>query len=1004
MKRDNLLKIKTDPENLAKGISNLITAKFEKSDDVPDLSKKGEESIEKAENVIEKDITAPKNTNTEEKTYKAGDVLEFTDMGMKKIEKESEVKNEEISDEEENKPKRERFKWIKKELMTTSTDEEKKVPATEDYIAPGRGYKNYINKKDEETIQKANKSFTNIFKQIAEKEIAIKEKNKLENELAETIKIGNKKEIKILNEKLYEKFVKKEIAEEKNQVKNEPKSIKTEEENISDQEYKDYVDNNKVSDERLKNIAKKVWAFKSLSKREQAIFSYKTLEINEIIKNIEFGYIELELDTTREMYARGYRQFLKDRKKSSSWFTNVSRKIFGSEVKEGDTPKFLKDLEKEYEKSTIEYGKKMYAEKEEELKKSKLSAEEQKVELKRYKSNEIFTKIIIEEQSLLNSLKAEKLPAKEKALWKKALDLYSKQWFDESKSKIKWKNRAAKIAVTTLLTTGIVAFVPSGASLGAGALASYAGTRLARGIAGSITGQTANKIFEYSTKAYNWLFNKKTSTEKRETEEKELSKIFAEESFDTSFVKNKKEYAEILERERKAKRERLITKSLITLAAGGLASYEMGSLAHGLSPEQANINGNLEPKTNIHTENTPVNHEQLQNQNVPKGNVANINQNENLNIKTEELKNIPKENLTEEINKVTESKGIQEFMQTNSTQDAIKLGMYNPETEAESMNVQHGTVTFVGADGHKIEVQYSSRGAIQTIDDLKKEIHDYYGDKVPSGQIETEYTDMKGVEHNQVLIKGDIAEQYKGDMFDSNKNINHTNDNIQNNQNPYAIPPQEDAVTGENIEQNHINNPSEYDLPTQETPETNIGVHDANYEKMETMNAIETPKHIENTVEIKNENELMQARPEEIARHSKNSMGSVKNMAHNYLLKNITTTELLDKALSPQQLEQVNIMHENNIEHIFPNEENNHAWYAIKDSHQLTAEKMLHTNINNTNETYKSLILHFKNLHEVTGLEPIPQTLIQIGETPNEYLLRCEKFVILNGLQNKIKL
>lgn len=56
------------------------------------------------------------------------------------------------------------------------------------------------------------------------------------------------------------------------------------EETISDEEYNDFIDNGNVSEEFLETIAAKVKNRERLSPREQAIFTDRTAEINEIIK------------------------------------------------------------------------------------------------------------------------------------------------------------------------------------------------------------------------------------------------------------------------------------------------------------------------------------------------------------------------------------------------------------------------------------------------------------------------------------------------------------------------------------------------------------------------------------------------------------------------------------------------------------------------------------------------------------------------------------------------
>jgi len=854
MAKDKFSKIKTDPESLAKGLSNLIKAKLENTENIPDLTKK-------------------------EKTYKAGESVEW----------------------EINKP-------------TERDDAFQKAEKIVDFKEEGEKERE-INEKKE------------------------KERKRLANEFKKALRNKDKEKIRDL-------YIRSAGIKEPDPFE------------LAKQKVLDNIEKN--TEENFKNFDEKIdAAYDRTEKVAKEVEEKFNKQIQDLKNKIDSGFkepktekertIEEDLNHKRTEYAEGYKKFLADRKKEASWYLNLSRKIFGSKIKEEDTPKFLKDLEQEYEKATILFGKKMYAEKEEELKRNQVymkiaktgeknliggpSDEEVKAELKRYKANEIFTKIIIEEQSKLNALKVENLPVKEKALWKKALDLYSKQWFDESKSKIKWKNRAAKIAVTTLLTTGIVAFAPSGASLGAGALASYAGTKLARGIAGSITGQTANQIFEYSTKAYNWLFNKKTSTERRAEQEKELAKIFAEDSFDTSFAKNKKEYSEIIERERKAKRERLITKSLITLAAGGLASYGMGSLAHGLSPEQANINENLTQRPNIHTGNTPVNHEQLQNQNIQNETIGKINSNETSAIKTEEIKNIPKgttpegpkiktefkieevkisskgaiqtiENLKEkirtdypDISKAPAS--VQEFMRTNSTEEAIKLGFYNPNSPSESAMLLKGST--LGFDEH---------GNL-TVHDIK------------TGK-------------DSILIQGEgnkpRIEQYHGQMFDSDQNTHNIDNNIPDDQNPYALPPQEDALNNNAIEQNNINTQSEYAVPQQEDAIVNS-----------------------------------------------------------------------ESMISPEI--KINQTYSENINYLFGDK--NVLWENLKDSHapNLTADKMINYSITDgTNEDTKKLVNYLNKLHEVTGLNPIEKTLINPAETNSEYILRAIQKASEMGELDKVKL
>lgn len=56
---------------------------------------------------------------------------------------------------------------------------------------------------------------------------------------------------------------------------------------VSDEEYKEYVDNDSVSEEILVHLALKIINRVRLATKEKAIFQGKTKEINEIIINIK---------------------------------------------------------------------------------------------------------------------------------------------------------------------------------------------------------------------------------------------------------------------------------------------------------------------------------------------------------------------------------------------------------------------------------------------------------------------------------------------------------------------------------------------------------------------------------------------------------------------------------------------------------------------------------------------------------------------------------------------
>lgn len=304
--------------------------------------------------------------------------------------------------------------------------------------------------------------------------------------------------------------------------------------------------------------------------------------------------LEQKLEEARLAYASAFKKFVADRRKAESEGTmwnetkgyakKFARFFNGSNVKESELTEELKNLEQEYDEAAALYGKAMFEAKKTELAASGKTEGEQKAELARFKQNEIFTRIIVEEQVKLGALKVENLPPKEKGIGRKTLEWYMKQ--------PRWK----KIAISTALTTGIFYVIPMGTAVTAAGIAGIAGKKVAMSLVGSFVGQTLAKGVDL----YDYLFKKQPASVKKQAEAK-LAETFKEESFDTSLAKSKKEYAEIAEREYKTRRNRLITKGIIALAAGIGTSYELshsgilnmgqgapieGAAKHGTSNEE----------------------------------------------------------------------------------------------------------------------------------------------------------------------------------------------------------------------------------------------------------------------------------------------------------------------------------------------------------------------------------------------------------------------------------
>ncbi len=662
----------------------------------------------------------------------------------------------------------------------------------------------------------------------------------------------------------------------------------------------------------------------------------------------------LKLDKAREIYAEKYKEFLADRKKKTNIFVRGFRWAFGSKAKDSEIPENLKKLEAEYDKTAAEFGQQMYADKKTELTGSKMSAVEQTIELKRYKQNDVFTKIIVEEQSKLNALKAENLPPKEKGIWKKSLDWFVKQ--------PRWK----KIAITTVLSTGIIAAILPGTVAVAGGVAAYAGTRFVRGFAGSIIGQSA-------AKAYDWLFKEK-SLEKRVLAEKELSEIFAEESFDTSLAKSKKEYAEILERERKAKRERLITKIMITVAAGGLASYGVGGILNtdDLSPEQALASGAGE---------------------TPAGATPGVH---------------PPESVTPPPTTPVSPYSPGQIVEKGDGFQIVKEpGTYPvPETPAVAPDQAQNpetTPTVEYTPSTPSSVEFSSKGAIQTILDMREKIHQDYPDLSKAPHSVQEF--MHGSATEQSIKLGmfdpnnpngaESAMLWKGSTLDFDEHGNLSYHDIKTGETHELIHEQGDAETVQKYGGKMFD--SDHSAETT-APET---LDDTGSRAPVQVNPIIGEKLGIETEVIRNDGNLMDPDARELK-----ALGATEGKVEPTAKGEALAEKIGEYKPSPEALAKVVEVNKTNINRIFPNNDTTHAWDNIKDNTKdLTAAVMMAKMETPSNGIYNPLIIYLHRLHEVTGLNPRTEIgLPPVPETNAEYINRALQKAEEMGKLDKVKL
>ena len=744
-------------------------------------------------------------------------------------------------------------------------------------------------------------------------------------------------------------------------------------------------------------------------------------EKEEIIKKEK--ELQTNLDTARNKYAEAYKKFMAERKKKAGFFTNLKRKVFGGTVKEEDIPENLKMLEAEYDDAAALYGQNMYKSMENTLNYSEKSATVIKAKLNLYKQKEIFKTVIIDEQEKLQALKAENLPPKEKSLLRKGLDWYLKQ--------PRWK----KVLISTVVSTVFMATFLSGTVVAAGGIGAMALTRATRGLTGSIVGQTA-------AKAYDWLFKDK-SGEIREIEEMDLSKDFSKNLFsdDFSFSDMKKGYEEITEKEKKTKRSRLMKKAVITTAVGGLASFEMGHLVHNFPASQVfsghdadltKIPGGIKSSAPEHL---------FKAEGVQFSSRGAIQTIQDLKIKIHA--DYP------DISKAPHS--VQEFMKTNSTQEAIRLGFYNPNSAAESAMQLKGST--IGFDEHGNLLNHDVRTGTSRIlihengntEDITKYDgkmfdSDHSGERVSLGNIKPgeHITNIDGaldhsghitnIDNSLNNLNGNHITNIDGSL--NNLNGNHIT-NIDNALNNKIDPSQglnrfghfefknsDHVVTldenGSSLKMQFLydknGNVSNVDVSgNYNSVEVNQYALEGEIQKLGDFTQVDAHKDIfemayqakflsklpPNTLEYKFLHEHIAEMQKNIIDNYGHVLNPQKLEGSFYSINNPASGNLdLSHNLTPEQLAELTVkahsVYETNIHHIFPDEKSIQAWNNIKSSSDLHPAKQFLSWKGPIAEPYEKILSHMQKLQEVTKLPPIESaTIPPIPETPEEYIIRA---------------
>lgn len=660
---------------------------------------------------------------------------------------------------------------------------------------------------------------------------------------------------------------------------------------------------------------------------------------------------EQELEQARIKYAEAYKKFLAD----AGRLTQVKRFFAGGKIKNEDVPQDLKLLEENYNEATRKLGFTMLREKWDAIKDSTTMTDPQKeAEFARFKQNETFTRIIIEEQSRLNALKTENLPPKEKNLARKTLEWYMKL-------EPAWKKRAITLVLTTsVMTGGVFLFAPATLAAGGG-IAAYAGTRVARSLGGTTVGLAAGKAFDY-------LFKNKSAQEKAASE-KELSEsqMFTDH---LNIEETKANYAEIQEKEYRAKRNRLITKAMVTIAAGGLTSYEMGHLLnHGAVAEQ--IAG-------------------MQGKDIHLPNESHINEN---------MSPIP--------NSPNSSSAFQSPISgSNTTEDAIR---------EKIMEHLGGTPkTGAGEVVAEMKIEANGQGGIQQLINFKEQLRGQYPDlsKAPPG-IKAFLDDHNALAQAEKFglydpsHAGESAQMVAGSSFsiDANGNLSY-----------HDIASGKDFTehyTGKMFDSDaHLQAPtSEPEIPTSEsvndeelvTTLNRLGFHGDYTNKEEVAEFFTNQQHVDS---IPQETGMPTPDsglkiPEAFPQNKLNLDLSGQNQGINPDGSHIHTEQILEKTngLSTRSLAEVNKVFEQNLQNIT----NGSARTYLEEHGGNIAKKIFDNEKLATVPGEARMYNYLHKLAEVSGLKPHGGWFRQ-EETLIKYMARASQAIAKNGQLDRIRI
>ncbi len=297
-------------------------------------------------------------------------------------------------------------------------------------------------------------------------------------------------------------------------------------------------------------------------------------EKNEVLNEIPKSPELLELESARKEYAEKQKKFLDNHRKTQNSINKIRDFFgFGKKIKEEQLPEELKNLKSLYDQKKVAYGKSLIkqhiSEIENKIQNGELEDGDKDHALEQFIKGNVFDEVVVKERESLLALQAETLPAKEKGIFKKALDGY-----------LKLKPWQRTVISTTLITG---AMLGAGTFASTGAAVSYGATRLTKS---TIYGATIGKLSStLGGQAYDAIIGdtKENSLIAKNKNSEYFFKQFEDgDNFENILKGAEMRYEKRIAREKKEEYGRIITKTLFGIGTGVAASGIGPDISHGV--------------------------------------------------------------------------------------------------------------------------------------------------------------------------------------------------------------------------------------------------------------------------------------------------------------------------------------------------------------------------------------------------------------------------------------